>query len=91
LTFKSFSQSQYLSQYTENKSIYLKMNRFILALFMFENIYISQVNHEIMQIDFPDTHTLILGVILPTTRAWRNCLVACLTRLWQLCYLQEHS
>ena len=30
-------------------------------------------------------------LILPTTRAWRNCLVTCLTRLWQLCYLQEHS
>ena len=60
--FKSFSQSQYLSQYTENKSIYLEMYRFILALFMFETVYISQVNHEIMQIDFPNTHTLILGV-----------------------------
>ena len=38
------------------------MYRFILALFMFETVYISQVNHEIMQIDFPNTHTLILGV-----------------------------
>ena len=30
-------------------------------------------------------------MILLKTRAWRNCLVARLTRLWQLCYLQEHS
>jgi len=26
-----------------------------------------------------------------STRAWKNCLVACLTRLWKLCYLQEYS
>jgi len=37
------------------------MNRFILALFVFEKRLYSQVKHEIMQIDFPDTHTLILG------------------------------
>ena len=34
--FKSFAHNQILSQYTENKSIYLAMNRFILTLFMFK-------------------------------------------------------
>jgi len=58
--FKSFSQNQCLSQFTENKSIYLEMNRFILALFVFEKRLYSQVNHKIMQIDFPDTHTDIM-------------------------------
>jgi len=33
------------------------MDIFILALFAFEKSLYSQVNHEIMQIDFPDTHT----------------------------------
>jgi len=33
------------------------MNKFILALFVFEKRLYSQVNHKIMQIDFPDTHT----------------------------------
>jgi len=33
---------------------------------MFENVYISQDNHEIMQIDFPDTHTQILEVYYET-------------------------
>jgi len=33
------------------------MNRFILALFVFEKRLYNQVNHKIMQIDFPDTHT----------------------------------
>jgi len=37
------------------------MNRFISALFLFENRLYSKVNHKIMQIDFPDAHTLILG------------------------------
>ena len=55
--FKSFSQNHILSQFTENKSIYLEMNRFILALFVFEKRLYNQVNHKIMQIDFPDTHT----------------------------------
>ena len=36
------------------------MNIFILALFVFEKRLYSQVNHEIMQIDFPNTHSLIL-------------------------------
>ena len=36
------------------------MNKFILALFMFENVYISQVNFKIMQINLQVTHTLIL-------------------------------
>ena len=36
------------------------MNRFILALFVFEKRLYSKVNHKIMQIDFPDAHTLIL-------------------------------
>ena len=36
------------------------MNRFILALFMFENVYISQVNLKIMEINLQVTHTLIL-------------------------------
>jgi len=37
------------------------MNRFILALFVFEKkrLY-SQVNHTIMHIDFPYTHTDIV-------------------------------
>jgi len=43
------------------------MNIFILALFMYENVYISQVNHEIMQIDFPDT--LILEVYYETHKS----------------------
>ena len=38
--FKSFSHNQYLSQYSENKSIYLEMNRFILALFMYFKAFI---------------------------------------------------
>jgi len=46
--FKSFAHNQILSQYTENKSIYLAMNRFILTLFMFENVYINQVILEII-------------------------------------------
>ena len=59
--FKNFSQNQYLSQYTKNKSIYLKMNRFILALLMFKkNVYISQNILKIMQINLQVTHTLIL-------------------------------
>ena len=33
------------------------MNKFILTLFVFEKCLYSQVNHEIMQIVFPDTHT----------------------------------
>ena len=36
------------------------MNIFILALFVFEKRLYSKVNHKIMQIDFPDAHTLIL-------------------------------
>ena len=40
--FKSFAQNQILSQYTKNKSIYLAMKKFILTLFMFKNVYISQ-------------------------------------------------
>ena len=36
------------------------MNRFILALFVFEKRLYNKVNHKIMQIDFPDAHTLIL-------------------------------
>jgi len=36
------------------------MNRFILALFVFEKRLYSKVNHKIMQIDFLDAHTLIL-------------------------------
>jgi len=36
------------------------MNRFILALFVFEKRFYSKVNHKLMQIDFPDAHTLIL-------------------------------
>ena len=36
------------------------MNRFILALFVFEKRLYSQDYHKIMQIDFPDTHTDIL-------------------------------
>ena len=36
------------------------MNRFISALFLFEKRLYSKVNHKIMQIDFPDAHTLIL-------------------------------
>ena len=36
------------------------MNRFILALLMFKNVYISQVNLKIMQINLQVTHTLIL-------------------------------
>jgi len=55
--FKSFSQNQYLSQYTENKSIYLEMNRFILALLMFENVYISPVIFKVIQINLEVTHT----------------------------------
>ena len=59
-SFKSFSQNQYFSQSTKNKSIYLKLNKFILALFVFEKRLDSQVNYKIMQIDFPDTHTDIM-------------------------------
>jgi len=33
------------------------MNRFILTLFMFENVYISQVILEVMQINLQATHT----------------------------------
>jgi len=58
--FKIFAQNQILSQYTENKSIYLSMNRFILTLFMFKNVYLSQVILEVMQINLQATHTLIL-------------------------------
>ena len=58
--FKTFSLKQYLTQFTENKSIYVKMNKFISALFLFEKRLYSKVNHKIMQIDFPDAHTLIL-------------------------------
>jgi len=36
------------------------MNRFILALLVFEKRLFSKVNHKIMQIEFPDAHTLIL-------------------------------
>jgi len=36
------------------------MNRFILALFVFEKRLYNKVNHKIMHIDFPDAHTLIL-------------------------------
>jgi len=36
------------------------MNRFILTLFMFENVYISQVILEIITINLQATHTLIL-------------------------------
>jgi len=35
------------------------MNRFISALFLFENRLYNKVNHKIMQINFPDAHTLI--------------------------------
>ena len=38
------------------------MNRFILALFVFEKRLYSKVNHKIMQMDFPDAHALILDL-----------------------------
>jgi len=38
------------------------MNRFISALFLFEKRLYRKVNHKIMQIDFPDAHTLILDL-----------------------------
>jgi len=33
------------------------MNKFILTLFMFENVYISQVILEVIQINLQATHT----------------------------------
>jgi len=33
------------------------MNRFILTLFMFKNVYITQVILEVMQINLQATHT----------------------------------
>ena len=62
LPFKTFSQKQCLTQFTENKSIYVKMNRFISALFLFKKRLYSKVNRKIMQIDFPDAPTLILDL-----------------------------
>jgi len=38
------------------------MDRFISTLFLFEKRLYSKVNHKIMQIDFPDAHTLILDL-----------------------------
>jgi len=40
--FKTFAEIQISSQYTENKSIYLAMNKFIFKLFMyFKAFYLS--------------------------------------------------